>query len=79
MGRQDRILILRQELQMTGGSLDFPPINGKAIHRIIEDPPCVVVCLGCEVSVSGGGQDGADLRIFWTSGRSTPASIRWVA
>ncbi len=40
-------------------SFDFPPIDGKAVHQIIDDFLCVVVCAGCEVGVPSGGQDGA--------------------
>ncbi len=42
---------------MRAGSLDFPPIDGKAVHQLIDDLPSVVVGPGCEVGVSGGGQD----------------------
>lgn len=44
---------------MTARSFDFPPINGKAIHQIKDDLLCVMLCLGCEVGISGGSQDRA--------------------
>ncbi len=42
---------------MRGGSFDFPPIEGKAIHQIVDDLLCVMICLGCEVGISGGRQN----------------------
>ncbi len=43
---------------MTAGSFDFPPIDGKAIHQIVDDLVGVIVRVGCQVGVFGGGQDG---------------------
>lgn len=40
------------------GSFDFPPADGKAVHQVINNLPCVVVGLRGEMGVSGSGQDG---------------------
>lgn len=44
---------------MRAGSLDFPPIDGKATDQIVDDLLCVMVGLRCEMGISGGSQDGA--------------------
>lgn len=49
---------------MRVGSLDFPPINGKAVHQLVNDLLCVLVGLGCEMGISGGSQDGAMAKDF---------------
>ncbi len=43
---------------MRAGSLDRPPFDGKAVHHLVDDPLCVLVRVGRQVSVSGGGEDG---------------------
>jgi hypothetical protein len=44
---------------MRAGSFDFPPSNGKAVHQLIDELSCIVVRMGAQVGVLGGGQDGA--------------------
>ena len=44
---------------MRAGSFDIPPSNGEASHQIVDDLCCVMVRVGCQVRVFGGGQDGA--------------------
>ena len=43
---------------MRAGSFDIPPSNGEAGHQIVDDLFCVMVRVGCQVRVPGGGQDG---------------------
>lgn len=44
---------------MRAGSFDIPPSNGEASHQIVDNLFCVMVRVGCQVRVLGGGQDGA--------------------
>lgn len=44
---------------MRAGSFDIPPFNGKAVDQIIDDLFCILVRIGGQVGVFGGGQDGA--------------------
>ena len=43
---------------MRAGSFDLPPVDGKALHQVI-DLFCVMVRVGGQVGVFSGGQDGA--------------------
>ena len=40
-------------------SFDPPPLDGKAIHQIIDEVLCVVIGTGCQVSVFGRCQNTA--------------------
>jgi hypothetical protein len=44
---------------MRAGSFDFPPLDGKAIHQVIDHLFGVMACVGGQVGIFGGGQDGA--------------------
>ena len=44
---------------MRAGSFDIPPSNGEASHQIVNDLFCIMVRVGGQVRVPGGGQDGA--------------------
>jgi len=44
---------------MRAGSFDIPPVNGKAVHQLIDGLSGILVGIGGQVSVFGGGQDGA--------------------
>ena len=44
---------------MRAGSFDIAPSNGEASHQIGDDLFCVMVRVGCQVCVFGGGQDRA--------------------
>jgi len=43
---------------MRAESFDFPPVDGKAVHQLIDRLCGVMVRDGGQVSVFGGGQDG---------------------
>ena len=43
---------------MRAGSFDIPPSNGEASHQIVNDLFCIMVRVGGQVRVPGGGQDG---------------------
>jgi hypothetical protein len=45
-------------LKSTALSLDRPPFDGKAVHHLVDDPLCVSVRVGRQVSAFGGGEDG---------------------
>lgn len=42
---------------MKGESFDFPPCDGEAIHQRIDQRVGIAVRSGCQVGVSGGGED----------------------
>ena len=44
---------------MRAESFGFPPVNGKAVHQIIDGLLGIVVGIGAQVRVFGGRQDGA--------------------
>jgi len=43
---------------MRAGSVDLPPVNGKAVQQRIDALRCLLVGRGAQVSIVGGGQDG---------------------
>ena len=72
---------------MRAGSFDIPPSNGEASHQIVDDLFCVMVRVGCQVRVFGGGQDGAmaedflyleqiDTRFDQMSGIAVPQTVQ---
>ena len=72
---------------MRAGSFDIPPSNGEASHQIVNDLFCVMVCVGCQVRVLGGGQDGTmaedflyleqiDTRFDQMSGIAVPQAVQ---
>ena len=44
---------------MRAGSFDVPPFNGKAIDQLIDQVTGVLVCVGSQVGIFGGRQDGS--------------------
>ena len=42
---------------MRAGSFGLPPVDGEAVHQIIDDLLGIVLRIGGEVGVTGGGQD----------------------
>ena len=44
---------------MRAGSFDLPPIDGEAIHQLVDDLLSVMGRVRCEVGIFGGGQNGA--------------------
>ena len=43
---------------MTGGSFDVPPVDGKAIHQVVDELGGILPGVSGQVSVFGGGEDG---------------------
>ena len=44
---------------MKGASFDHPPLNGKALHQVIDQLLGIPVGMRCQVGVFGGGQDAS--------------------
>ena len=44
---------------MRARSFDFPPVDGEAIHQIVDELLSVMGRVRCQVGISGGAQNGA--------------------